>query len=139
MNPNIRNVGFFTLLLKNGAKMGNRKQGQLSHSAIIKSGYNHDTFLQTGLVDFYAKVGDLKYARKVFDEMSQKDIVSCNVMISVLGKNGFVEDARGLFEWRRIRIVGIRWFRVILRWVMWSLLGFCLIGIRLRMMFHGMC
>nr|GEU61349.1 pentatricopeptide repeat-containing protein At3g62890-like [Tanacetum cinerariifolium] len=78
--------------------MGNRKLGQLSHSAIIKSGYNHDTLLQTGLVDFYAKIGDLRYARKVFDEMSQKDVVACNVMISVLGKNGFVEDARGLFD-----------------------------------------
>ncbi|KAJ0765220.1 putative tetratricopeptide-like helical domain superfamily, DYW domain-containing protein [Helianthus annuus] len=97
-NVNIFNAGFFASILKFGAKIGDTQFGEMFHCVVVKMGFDSDVVLETGLLDFYAKIGDLSCARKVFDEMSQRDVVACNVMISVLGKHGFVEDARVLFD-----------------------------------------
>ncbi|XP_071737993.1 pentatricopeptide repeat-containing protein ELI1, chloroplastic-like [Rutidosis leptorrhynchoides] len=72
--------------------------GQALHCQIFKLNLNNDVVLQTGLLDFYAKVGNLSSAKRVFDEMSHKDVVANNAMISALSKHGFVQDARNLFD-----------------------------------------
>ncbi|MFS7964665.1 putative tetratricopeptide-like helical domain superfamily, DYW domain-containing protein [Helianthus anomalus] len=97
-NVSIFNAGFFASILKFGAKIGDTQFGEMFHCVVVKMGFDSDVVLETGLLDFYAKIGDLSCARKVFDEMSERDVVACNVMISVLGKHGFVEDARVLFD-----------------------------------------
>lgn len=97
-NVNSPSVGMFVLFLRYGAKLGDCKFGKLFHCVVVKLGFDCDVVLQTGLVDFYAKVGDLRCAHKVFDEMSNRDVVACNVMISVFGKHGLVVDAKALFD-----------------------------------------
>ncbi|KVH94120.1 Pentatricopeptide repeat-containing protein [Cynara cardunculus var. scolymus] len=72
--------------------------GKTLHCQIFKSNFNYDVVLQTGLLDFYAKVGDLSSAKRVFDEMSHRDVVANNAMISALSKHGFVKDAQNLFD-----------------------------------------
>ncbi|KAK9106342.1 hypothetical protein Syun_022353 [Stephania yunnanensis] len=61
-------------------------------------GFGFDVFLQTGLLDFYGKVGELGLARRVFDEMPERDVVARNAMVAALGMNGFLSDARKLFD-----------------------------------------
>ncbi|KAA8549489.1 hypothetical protein F0562_001173 [Nyssa sinensis] len=61
-------------------------------------GFVFDVILQTGLLDYYGKVGDLTSAKRVFAEMPQRDVVANNAMISALGKHGFVEEAHNLFD-----------------------------------------
>ena len=43
-------------------------------------------------------VRDLSVARKLFDEMPKRDLVSWNVMITVYTKHGEMESARRLFD-----------------------------------------
>ncbi|KAI3806258.1 hypothetical protein L1987_22157 [Smallanthus sonchifolius] len=93
-NANSPSAGMFASFFQYGAKFGDLQFGKLFHGVVVKLGFDSDVVLQTGLLDFYAKIGNLSCAQKVFDEMSQRDVVACNVMISVLGKLGFVEDAR---------------------------------------------
>ncbi|KAK9065977.1 hypothetical protein SSX86_015379 [Deinandra increscens subsp. villosa] len=90
--------GMFASFFHYAAKIGDPGFGKLFHCVVVKWGFDSDVVLQTGLLDFYAKIGDLGCAKKVFDEMSERDVMACNVMISVLGRNGFVEDARVLFD-----------------------------------------
>ncbi|KAD6119912.1 hypothetical protein R6Q59_025951 [Mikania micrantha] len=97
-NATSPNVGMFASIFQFGAKFGDPKLGDLFHCIVIKLGFYSDVVVQTGLLDFYAKIGNLSSAQKVFDEMSQRDVVACNVMISMLGKHGFVEDAKVLFD-----------------------------------------
>ncbi|KAI3760363.1 hypothetical protein L1987_50757 [Smallanthus sonchifolius] len=97
-NANSPSAGMFASFFQYGAKFGDPQFGKLFHGVVVKLGFDSDVVLQTGLLDFYAKIGNLSCAQKVFDEMSQRDVVACNVMISVLGKHGFVEDARVLFD-----------------------------------------
>ncbi|KAG0488023.1 hypothetical protein HPP92_006834 [Vanilla planifolia] len=72
--------------------------GESLHCRILKSGLVADLFMQTGLLDFYAKRGVLVSAEKVFEEMPDRDVVACNAMIAALGGHGRTEDARKLFD-----------------------------------------
>ncbi|WOG81417.1 hypothetical protein DCAR_0100564 [Daucus carota subsp. sativus] len=50
------------------------------------------------LLDLYCKCGCVGDARKVFDEMSERDVCSWNIMVSGYVKAGDLGGARGLFD-----------------------------------------
>ncbi|CAN1337401.1 Pentatricopeptide repeat-containing protein At1g33350 [Linum perenne] len=69
------------------------------HSHIEKSGFGNYPVVQTALVDSYSRSGsDMRIARKVFDEISEKNVVSWTAMISGLVRAGDMDDAFSLFE-----------------------------------------
>ncbi|CAJ1787672.1 unnamed protein product [Sphenostylis stenocarpa] len=61
-------------------------------------GVGEGVILGTSLVYMYAKNGEIAKARRLFDEMSERNVVTWNAMICGLGAHGHVEDALGLFE-----------------------------------------
>ncbi|CAM6045422.1 unnamed protein product [Sphagnum compactum] len=64
---------------------------------IIEAGLGADIWIQNALIDMYAKCGSLVDARKVFDTMPQRDVVSWTVMIDALSQHGCGEEALELF------------------------------------------
>ncbi|KAL3652419.1 hypothetical protein CASFOL_002100 [Castilleja foliolosa] len=64
-----------------------------------------DLAVENALIDMYAKCGCLKDARKVFDKMIAKDVVSWTSMISAYGRSGKGREAKELFS--RMRAFGI--------------------------------
>ncbi|KAF9595561.1 hypothetical protein IFM89_000698 [Coptis chinensis] len=88
----------FVMLLRVCALSNEKIMGESFHCQIIKMGFEFDLVLQTGLLNFYSKVGNLEFAKRVFVEMPERDAVAHNVMISALGKHGFVSDAKKLFD-----------------------------------------
>lgn len=62
--------------------------------------------LNTTLIDMYCKCGSLKRAIKVFDGMSNKDVVTFNVMIMGLAING--EGQEALSKFSKMQEVGLR-------------------------------
>ncbi|XP_031380724.1 pentatricopeptide repeat-containing protein At1g08070, chloroplastic-like [Punica granatum] len=85
-------------ILRSCAAYSATRLGESFHSQVVKVGFEFDVILQTGLLDFYAKAGDLPSSRKVFSGMPERDVVADNAMISALSKNGCVEEARKLFD-----------------------------------------
>ncbi|KAL2513448.1 Pentatricopeptide repeat-containing protein [Forsythia ovata] len=69
------------------------------HSHVVKSGFIHNSFVCNGLLVVYAKrFKDLASARKVFDEMPEKDMVCCwTSVISGYAQVGLPEEALKLF------------------------------------------
>ncbi|CAK7337465.1 unnamed protein product [Dovyalis caffra] len=57
----------------------------------------NDTFLHNRLLHLFVKSGKTFRARKLFDEMTQRDIFSWNAMLSLYAKSGLVEDLRVMF------------------------------------------
>ncbi|KAG6397401.1 hypothetical protein SASPL_143568 [Salvia splendens] len=51
------------------------------------------------LINFYSKCGAVDHARKVFDEMRLRSVVSLNTMIGAYTQNGNGEAALSLFAW----------------------------------------
>ena len=86
---NMRNQGFcpnavtFVCILIACGGFGKLEKGKEIHVEVIE----HDCegknmFIATGLVDMYAKCGEISKAREVFDEFTIQDVVSCNPLIA---------------------------------------------------------
>ncbi|KAK7314876.1 hypothetical protein VNO77_33404 [Canavalia gladiata] len=71
----------------------------LVHAQISKSGFEQYPVVQTALVDSYSRVlGGLGSARKVFDEMFERNVVSFTAMVSGYARVGDVDGAVKLFD-----------------------------------------
>ncbi|KAG6646744.1 hypothetical protein I3843_07G028900 [Carya illinoinensis] len=72
--------------------------GKALHSQTIRLGFDSDSYVRTGLVDVYARGGDLVSAQQLFDTMPEKSLVSLTAMITCYAKHGELDKARLLFE-----------------------------------------
>lgn len=71
--------------------------GKSGHSSIFKLGLERDAHVNHSLITMYARCHELRCARKVFDEIAERDLVSWNSMISGYSQMGYARDAVGLF------------------------------------------
>lgn len=72
--------------------------GLMVHGCAIRHGFEQFVYVANGLVNMYAKCGDIRSSRKVFDEMKARDLVSWNAMLFGLAAHGWAEKALNLFE-----------------------------------------
>lgn len=100
------NVITFASVLPACASLAALKQGKEAHEGIIRCKIEENDFVETALVDMYAKCGSIEDASKVFDKMSKQNVVSWNAMIVGYAMHGCAEDALQLFE--RMVISGIK-------------------------------
>eukprot|EP01018_Ginkgo_biloba_P038145 Gb_41325 [translate_table: standard] len=82
------------------------QQGKWIHACILRSGFESDVIVATGLVDMYAKCGKIEIARQLFDKMHKRDVVSWDAMIAGYVQNGHVTDALAIFQ--RMQLAGIK-------------------------------
>lgn len=73
------------------------REGQRVHAHMIKTCYLPPVYLRTRLLVLYNKCECLGDARKVFDEMPQRNVVSWTAMISAYSQRGFASEALNLF------------------------------------------
>ncbi|XP_020968508.1 pentatricopeptide repeat-containing protein At5g06540-like [Arachis ipaensis] len=92
------NAATLASVLSACARAGYLELGQRIHEFMKVKGFEVKVILGTALVYMYAKNGEIVMARKLFDEMTERNVVTWNVMISGLAAHGHVEDALGLFE-----------------------------------------
>ncbi|CDP15172.1 unnamed protein product [Coffea canephora] len=71
--------------------------GHQIHCLIHKHGFESDLFVGSALLNMYAKSGDMMLAKKVFDEMPERNIVSWNSMIVGCLQNSLHNEAFGVF------------------------------------------
>ncbi|ESW29424.1 hypothetical protein PHAVU_002G069500 [Phaseolus vulgaris] len=76
---------------------GYLEKGKWIHHKLIVSGVQRDLYIDSALVDMYAKSGDLLTAKGVFDSMAEKSVVSWSVMIAAYGIHGHITSATTLF------------------------------------------
>ncbi|XP_050365157.1 pentatricopeptide repeat-containing protein At2g29760, chloroplastic-like [Argentina anserina] len=91
----------FTFLLKALESFEALEDGRVVHGDIVKLGFGSSVVVLNHLLDFFSKcTGGLDFdsARKVFDEMPERDVVSWNSMIAGYMGRGRVEPAMRLFH-----------------------------------------
>ncbi|TYJ08381.1 hypothetical protein E1A91_A11G070700v1 [Gossypium mustelinum] len=68
------------------------------HAVIIRCFLECQLELDTAVLDLYMKCGSLTYARKVFDNMKGRNIISWSTMLSGYGMHGHGKEALHLFD-----------------------------------------
>ncbi|XP_057421448.1 pentatricopeptide repeat-containing protein At5g27110-like isoform X2 [Lotus japonicus] len=74
------------------------EHGQQIHGLICKARLDTDSCIESALIDMYAKCGNLMEAKKIFERISNPDVVTWTAIISTYAQHGLVEDALELFR-----------------------------------------
>lgn len=75
-------------VLKSCAAMSDIKLGKSLHAFVIKQGHNSGMLISKALLNMYAKCRALDDCRKLFDEMTGRDTVTWNTLLSGFAGSG---------------------------------------------------
>ncbi|XP_027345418.1 putative pentatricopeptide repeat-containing protein At5g37570 [Abrus precatorius] len=73
-------------------------EGKSVHGSAFRCGVEQDIFVGTSLIDMYGKCEEIGDSRKVFDQMSPRNVVSWTAMVVGYVNVGDVLEANKLFE-----------------------------------------
>ncbi|KAG6781363.1 hypothetical protein POTOM_014261 [Populus tomentosa] len=88
----------YSSVLRACAGIAALEPGSQIHSLSVKTIYDKNTVVGNALIDMYAKCGNIKDARLVFDTLREHDQVSWNSMISGYSVHGLYGEALKTFE-----------------------------------------
>ncbi|XP_073006627.1 pentatricopeptide repeat-containing protein At2g33680-like [Typha latifolia] len=72
----------YAISLKEWTSRGSLISGKAIHARLLRTGVEPDTFLYDCLLNMYSKCGTISYARRLFDEMPDRDVVGWTAMIA---------------------------------------------------------
>ncbi|CAJ2638705.1 unnamed protein product [Trifolium pratense] len=87
----------FAYLLQLCGKKLELEKGREIHGQVIVNGFEYNLFSMIGVMNFYVKCGEIDDAYRVFERMSEKDLVSWTSLVAGYAQNGFHERALDLF------------------------------------------
>lgn len=93
----------FAFILKAAAISRCLKGGIQLHSQAVKHGLDSHIFVGTTLVSMYAECGCVNFARKVFDEMPEPNVVAWNAVITASFRCCEVKGAEEMFNLMPLR------------------------------------
>ncbi|KAL6557289.1 Pentatricopeptide repeat-containing protein [Orobanche minor] len=73
-------------------------EGMGVHGHVVKYGFESNLYVATALVDMYGKLGRMGFARKVFDEMTERSSVSWTALMTGYIRGGDMNIAKTLFD-----------------------------------------
>ncbi|KAI3497551.1 hypothetical protein L1887_40259 [Cichorium endivia] len=73
------------------------KDAILLHGHVLKTGHQSDRYVRNAIMGMYAKHGPISFARKLFDEMTERMAADWNSLISGYWRWGNEVEARNLF------------------------------------------
>ncbi|KAJ7522322.1 hypothetical protein O6H91_18G006400 [Diphasiastrum complanatum] len=88
----------YVSILKACGSIAALELGRSVHDQLSEEELQADLILANALIDMYAKSGTLDEARKVFDKLQHRDVVSYNVLIVGYAQHGLGEQAVEVFE-----------------------------------------
>eukprot|EP00257_Ricinus_communis_P027862 XP_025015276.1 pentatricopeptide repeat-containing protein At2g46050, mitochondrial [Ricinus communis] len=96
---NLIGDGFtFSSMLNSCATLGSWELGRQIHGLICKLSFDLDILVASGIVNMYAKNEYIEDARKAFDCMTAKNVVSWNTMVVAYGRQGDGKEAMKLLK-----------------------------------------
>ncbi|XP_068645312.1 pentatricopeptide repeat-containing protein At2g17210 [Aristolochia californica] len=92
------NVSTLVLVLQACRTLGDITEGLNIHSLIIRKGFSSVLSIQNSLLSLYVKSSNVETARTLFDEMTDRDVISWSVIIGGYAQSEKPEEAFRLFR-----------------------------------------
>nr|AKH05159.1 chlororespiratory reduction 21 [Monsonia marlothii] len=119
--------------LSASANLDALEEGRQGHALAIVHGLELDNILGSSIINYYAKVGLLEDAERVFTSMFEKDVVTWNLLVCGYVQNGDFEKALNVCQ--LMRSENVRFDSVTLT----SILSMCADTINLKLGKEGHC
>ncbi|KAB1223563.1 hypothetical protein CJ030_MR2G009172 [Morella rubra] len=103
----------FSFVLKACERVMSDSKCREVHGTLIRSGYERDVVVSTNLTRSYAINGFIGLAQTVFDNLSDRDLVSWNSMISCYSQAGFHHEALKVYDRMKNANVGVDGFTLV--------------------------
>ncbi|XP_057825115.2 putative pentatricopeptide repeat-containing protein At5g08490 [Cryptomeria japonica] len=81
-------------------------QGKEIHAYVIRSRIQLDVSVGNAMLDMYSKCMAIELARRVFEKMVERDIISWNAIIAGYAQNAYFSDAIDLFG--QMQLAGVK-------------------------------
>ncbi|CAO2047797.1 unnamed protein product [Urochloa humidicola] len=88
------------------AQLGDARNGQASHAYLVRNSLGYNLALVNAVLGFYVKIGDVQAARRLFEGMADRDVVTWSSMIKGYVQSGDVHEA--LRVYREMVQVGVQ-------------------------------
>ncbi|ONI08673.1 hypothetical protein PRUPE_5G193000 [Prunus persica] len=88
----------FAFILKAAANCRSLRDGMQLHCQALTHGLDTHLFVGTTIISMYAECGIVSFARKVFEEMSDPNVVAWNAILTACFRCGDVEGAETMFD-----------------------------------------
>ncbi|XP_062115476.1 putative pentatricopeptide repeat-containing protein At5g37570 [Humulus lupulus] len=85
-------------VIKACASEGKIREGRTLHGSVLRCGVECDAFVSTSLIDLYGKCKEIGCARKLFDYLFEKNVVTWTAMVVGYVIAGDLGEARKLFD-----------------------------------------
>lgn len=92
------NVFTFISAISALANLADIKQGKQVHGRAVKTGHTSETEVANALISLYGKCGSIEDAKMIFSEMSLRNEVSWNTIITSCSQHGRGLEALDLFD-----------------------------------------
>ncbi|KFK41901.1 hypothetical protein AALP_AA2G187100 [Arabis alpina] len=88
----------FAFVVKAVASFGCLRTGFQMHCQALKHGLDSHLFVGTTLIGLYGECGCVEFARKVFDEMREPNLVAWNAVVTACFRGNDVVGAKEIFD-----------------------------------------
>lgn len=88
----------YIFVLKACGRISDVVQGKKIHAEVLRLGFDSYLFVSNALIHMYGSSGEMGSAQKMFDEMSERDLVSWNSLVCGYSQCNMYREVLGVFD-----------------------------------------
>ncbi|KAK6153078.1 hypothetical protein DH2020_012717 [Rehmannia glutinosa] len=88
----------FTTIIRACVELSDLGLGKSVLCLIVKAGFENNVCVSNSLVTLFLRLGEIDSARKTFDRMEEKDVVSWTTILDMYVEMGDLREARRMFD-----------------------------------------